>query len=81
MLEVFGSMGLPSWIRGQFISIFMADVTKHMGIEAVKTTPHHFQANLFSPAHVIQTKILNYSMGSSCISSDSQTLQSFFIWV
>ena len=49
MLEVLGRMGLPSQIltdnRGQFKSAFMADVTKYLGINAVKTTPYHPQAN------------------------------------
>ena len=47
MLEVFGRMGLPSQILtdngGQCKSTFMADVTKYLGIDAVKTTPYHPQ--------------------------------------
>ena len=49
MLEVFRRMWLPSQILtdngGQFKSTFMADVTKYLGIDAVKTTPYHPQAN------------------------------------
>ena len=49
MLEEFGKIGLPSQILTengeQFKSTFMADVTKYLGIDAVKTTPYHPQAN------------------------------------